>query len=592
MNRVFLSAFLFASAGLLRAAPVLTTQAEATDFRETGRYEEVERLCRAFAEAYPKSVKSINFGTTPEGRPMLALVVSKDGVLEPAAVKAKQRPVVLFQGGIHSGEIDGKDAGFSALRELLAAMPTSETLAQTTVVFVPVFNIDGHERFGPNQRPNQRGPAAMGWRTTGQNLNLNRDYTKADAPEMVAMLKLLLAWDPIVYMDLHVTDGAKFRHDIAVLVQPSRAGPEALRADARALSDGILSDLRDAGNLPLDFYPDFEVPDVPTSGFTVGISPPRFSDGYWGVRNRIGILVETHSWHTYKERVRSTQTTILSVIGRTGRSGAKWLQAAAAADTASADLAGKSVALGWKASRQERIIDFLGYAFHRTMSDISGKQWTSYDESKPEVWKVPLRDDLSPGPEATAPEAGYVVHAAHANWVAEKLALHGVKFDRLKSAWKLNEADLEVFRVASVKLAPQSFEGRTNATVKGAWQKEAREIPAGSLFVPIRQPEAVLAMHLFEPAGADSFLSWGFFNGVFEQKEYMEDYVAEDEARRMLAADPKLKAEFESRLGTDAAFASTPAQRLKFFLERHPSRDERLNLYPVFRTRIAPPKPS
>ena len=35
-----------------------------------------------------------------------------------------------------------------------------------------------------------------------QNLNLNRDYVKADAPEMQAMLTLVNAWDPLVYVDL------------------------------------------------------------------------------------------------------------------------------------------------------------------------------------------------------------------------------------------------------------------------------------------------------------------------------------------------------------------------------------------------------
>ncbi|MDP0983616.1 M14 family zinc carboxypeptidase, partial [Klebsiella variicola] len=88
------------------------------------------------------------------------------------------------------------------------------------LVFVPVFNADGHERFGPWNRPNQRGPEQMGWRVTAQNLNLNRDYAKADAPEMQAMLGLVRAWDPLAIVDLHTTDGAQFRHDIAVMVEP------------------------------------------------------------------------------------------------------------------------------------------------------------------------------------------------------------------------------------------------------------------------------------------------------------------------------------------------------------------------------------
>jgi murein tripeptide amidase MpaA len=87
-------------------------------------------------------------------------------------------------------------------------------------MFVPVFNVDGHERFGKWNRPNQRGPEEMGWRTSAQNANLNRDYAKADTPEMQAMLRLVNQWDPLITVDLHVTDGAKFEHDVSVQVEP------------------------------------------------------------------------------------------------------------------------------------------------------------------------------------------------------------------------------------------------------------------------------------------------------------------------------------------------------------------------------------
>src|SRR6185436_19759709 len=130
-------------------------------------------------------------------------------------------------------------------------------LARVTVVFVPIFNVDGHERFGPNNRPNQVGPEEMGWRTTAQNLNLNRDYTKADAPEMQAMLRLLGDWDPILYADLHVTDGAQFEHDVSLSVTPTLAGDEELKRAGVSLRDELLRRLTAQGSLPIAFYPDF-----------------------------------------------------------------------------------------------------------------------------------------------------------------------------------------------------------------------------------------------------------------------------------------------------------------------------------------------
>src|SRR5262245_55260372 len=105
------------AAGLL-AAP-LETIAERSRYVQTGRYDEVTQICRTAAELHPGKARCESFGTTPEGRPMLALVLAEDGGLSPEDARAKGRPVVLAQGGIHAGEIDGKDAGLALARDLL-----------------------------------------------------------------------------------------------------------------------------------------------------------------------------------------------------------------------------------------------------------------------------------------------------------------------------------------------------------------------------------------------------------------------------------------------------------------------------------------
>ena len=138
-------------------------------------------------------------------------------------------------------------------------------------MFVPVYNVDGHERFGKNQRPNQVGPEEMGWRVTAQNYNLNRDYTKADAPETRAMLALLDRWMPLLYLDLHVTDGAEFEHDVSVTFEPLHAGAENLRPLGQAMQTALFEKLTAQGHLPLGFYPSFRDGDDPASGFAVGV---------------------------------------------------------------------------------------------------------------------------------------------------------------------------------------------------------------------------------------------------------------------------------------------------------------------------------
>ncbi len=568
------------------ASDALSTIAERSAFQKTGRYDEVIQLCAAYQKAYPKQVRCQEFGRTPEARPMMALIATRTGALTATEAKKRNIPVLLVQGGIHAGEIDGKDAGFLALRAALDNTAAKGALDKQVLIFVPVFNVDGHERFGKWNRPNQRGPVEMGWRTTAQNFNLNRDYAKADAPEMQAMLRLVNAWDPLATVDLHVTDGAQFEHDISITAEPVHAGDAELRKSGTALRDAVISDLAAQGSLPLSFYPSFVVDDDPSSGFTDGVAPPRFSTGYFFTRNRLAMLVETHSWKDYSTRVRITRNTVASILSQVAAHGDEWLKAAKAADVRAAGVAGQAVVLSYKTSDKARIIDFKGYEYTRTMSDISGALMTRYDETKPQIWKLALRDDIQPDLSIIAPKGGYIVPAAQAALVAEKLVQHGITFRKLTQP--IINAALETFRADEAKLSADSFESHQRLSVQGAWKAEARDVKAGSLFVPIAQAKSLLVMSLLEPIAPDSLLAWGEFNNAFERKEYMEDYVAEEVAREQLGADPALAAAFKNKLATDANFAKSPAARLTFFARRHSSWDEQFNLYPVMRIDVVP----
>ncbi|WP_440225451.1 M14 family zinc carboxypeptidase [Dokdonella sp. MW10] len=585
--RFRLAASLIAALSLpVMAAEPITTHAERSGFTQTGRYAEVESLCTAYAERWPDAVRCETFGRTPEGRPMLALVASRSGALTAADARRRGTPVLLVQGGIHAGEIDGKDAGFLALREMLDGTAAKGALERVVVVFVPVFNVDGHERTGRWNRPNQRGPEEMGWRTTAQNLNLNRDYVKADAPEMQAMLRLVDAWDPIAYTDLHVTDGAQFEHDISINLEPSHSGDPGLRKAGVALRDALLADLTRQGSLPLPFYPSFVEYDNPASGFEDNVATPRFSHGYFPLRNRFGVLVETHSWKDYPTRVRITRNTIVALVEHAAKDGARWRVLATKADAAAAQLGGTVVPLDYKATDKARTIAFRGYAYTRTPSEVSGALMTRYDERTPQVWNIPLRDDVQPQLQVTAPRGGYIVPPAHAALVSAWLTRHGITFRTLDAARP--HADVEVFRATKATFGTGTVEGHQRLALEGRWQHEPRDIPAGALYVPIAQPKARLVVAILEPQAPDSIAAWGGFNTAFERKEYMEEYVAEDVARAMLRDDPAVAKAFNERLATDEAFARSPAARLEFFARRHSSWDERLDLYPVMRSDVEP----
>jgi len=576
---------------------MLTTIAEQSGFRQTGRIDEVERLSQELARTWPDAVKSFEYGRSAEGRPMRALMVTRTGALTPEQIRVRKIPVLMLQGGIHPGESDGKDAGFISLREMLDGTVAQGALDQIAILFVPAFNTDGHERTGRWNRPNQVGPEETGWRTTSQNLNLNRDYTKADAPEMRAMLRLIDSWDPLVCADLHVTDGADFEPDVSIQVEPVNQGDPDLRASAVSLRDQLIDRLAQLGSIPLDFYPDLAKTDDPASGFALTVYSPRFSTGYFPQRNRYTVLVETHSWKKYEHRVKVTRNTIETLAQLVATQGQEWLKLCHQADETAKDLGGCEVTLDYVTRWREpsragsavdqrddadaRTIEFRGYAYTRTESAISGSLVTVYDPKTPQIWRVPMRDTVKPLLVVRAPGAGYVVPVSFVPEIAPRLAAHGISTVEVKG--KRTGVRANTFRARDVKFSSAPFEGRMRTQLEGSWAEQVVDIEAGALFVPVTQSLARLVAALFEPRAPDSFAAWGLFNACFEQKEQMEPYVAEQIAAQMMAADPALRAEFAAKLEADPFFAASPSDRLEFFLRRHVSWDERYNLYPVMR---------
>lgn len=597
----------------------LQTLAEQSGFRRTGRLDEVEALCLHYARRWPEAVRSFVYGHSAEGRPMRAMVVSRCGALDPATLRERGISLLMIQAGIHPGESDGKDAGFAAIRELLGDAPLAapeaasridmhapqgDPLARIALLFVPAFNADGHERTGRWNRPNQVGPEETGWRATAHNLNLNRDYTKADAPEMQAMLALLRDWDPLVCADMHVTDGADFEPDVSIQVEPIHQGDPQLYATGVQLRDALIGKLEAQGSLALPFYPDLAVADDPASGFQLTVYSPRFSTGYFPARNRYTVLVETHSWKDYATRVRVTRNTIVGLAELVAAHGERWRAAALDADARDAALDGRAVVLdyaaGWRepttdaadghdavnTDAQATTIAFRGYAYTRDVSPISGEPVTVYDPDTPQVWQVPLRRNVAPSLLVRAPRGGYLVPAAYAASIGDKLALHGIAARPLSGDG--GTVEVEAFRATRAKFSTEPFEGRMRLDLDGAWAPEMQAVPAGTLFVPIAQPRARLAMALLEPQAPDSFAAWGLFNAHFEPKEYVEAYVTEIFARQMLEDDAALAADFARWLETDAAFAADPQARREFFQRRHSSWDARYRLYPVYRTDRVP----
>jgi hypothetical protein len=399
---------------------------------------------------------------------------------------------------------------------------------------------------------------------------------------MLVWLRLWDEWTPYFFIDCHLTDVADFRYNITIQYE-HHGNAEAVVTDwlRDALNSSIVPATEADGNL-LSTYLEFRDNRDLTLGINSFIATPRFSTGYVPLRNRPGLLIETHMLKPYKPRVLGTYDLLLHTIETVNRDPQKLIDAVHQAD---ADVshqgetydAARRYPLRLMLTEKSTPYALKAVEYHTELSEVSGAVRVIYG-TDPRDMTVPLYDDAVASA-SVAPPLAYIVPP---QWreVIEVLKAHGLKYERLTAPATI---EVQSYRFHDVKWATMSFEGRLLVSFKSDPVTETRTFPAGSVVVPMNQPSAHLAIHLLEPDGPDSFTTWGFFNAIFEQKEYGESYVVEKLAREMLAADPALRREFEQRVANDRAFAGDIRARLNFFYERSPYWDRRMNLYPVGR---------
>ena len=553
------------------------TPAERAQLLDSPDYEETMAYLKKLCAASPR-LELQTFGHSAQGRTLYVVVATKETAFTPATLRAGGKPILLAQAGIHSGEIEGKDAGLMLLRDI--AFGGKETLLNhANLLFIPIFNVDGHERRSEWNRPNQRGPIHQGWRATAQNLNLNRDYMKADAPEMRAILGLIERWLPSLYLDLHTTDGVDYQYDVTYAYQGAD-GTEAWSPHIAAWLDkafhpGVDAALKSQGHVPLNLYVEPRDGRDLLQGLNAKHSSPRFSTGYGDIRHLPTVLVETHSLKPYRQRVLGTYVLLEATLALLGRDGAALLAATAA------DQAARPAAIigGWTDSGKEREIDFLGIDYETYISLASGAKevrWTARPKLFP---KLPVFGD-KPGRLLKRPIAYWVPITKPE--VIDRLKLHGVQFETLTTA---RTVSVEMYRLVNPQPEPggsgQPFEGRHLFQTGVKAETHTETFPAGSVRVPTDQILGELVMAMLEPESTDSLFTWGFFPEILQRTEYIEGYVVAPMAERMLADDPPLKTDFEARLAADPKFADDPSARLQWFYDRSPFGDSRYLLYPV-----------
>jgi hypothetical protein len=564
------------------------TPAETSAFRSTPPAAETQTYLEAVAAAC-RHVQLGTFGYTAEGRP-LPMVLVEDAADRAAADPDTTKPVVLVIAGIHSGEIEGKDAILMLLRDVARGLEP-EIVAHLRLVLVPIFNLDGHENRSPTHRFVQWGPeAGMGTRRNAQWLDLNRDFAKLETPECQALVRLGAQFEPQVFVDLHTNDGFDHQYDVlfGTGVDPTLPGVRAPLA--RRLVAHAIDEMAAAGYRGHEFgYPVDERD--PTRGIAAYGIPGQLAHGYFQLRHAISILDETHPYLPYERRVRATDAMLRGILHFTARHRIEVVETVGAARRTALrwgrEPGAHALALSCSPdTTRPRDIRWLGKAYEVVTGEVTGRPYTRYRD-EPVTYELPFFGELKADATAALPR-GYLIPPAWAGVLAT-LRRHAVRVETLARPF---EAEVEVFRAARVAFWATPHQGH-HPIRDLEWREatERRTFPAGTAWVPLDQPAGIVAFHLLEPRSPEALVRWNAFDAIFERGIITEDWSLEENARRQLT-DPRVRAEYEAALADSATgLAGDPDARLEWFFRRTPYVDEEEGLYPVFRCVTGGPLP-
>jgi hypothetical protein len=551
------------------------TYYEKSGYLETPRYEETIAFCQRL-DAASNWVSYRSFGKSPQGRDLPLVIADKDGYFTPEAVRKAGKAVVLIQSGIHAGEIDGKDASLMLIRDMTINKKLASLLDSVTVLFIPIFNVDGHEKFGPFNRMNQNGPREMGFRATAQNLNLNRDFLKADAPEMRAWLALFNRWLPDFLVDNHVTDGADHQYVLTYGIETNGNVAEPLRRwTAEEIAPVLEAKMSSDGLSIMRYFSMKERPDL-RNGLVMQPYSPRYSTGYGAVQNRVFMLVETHALKNYHTRVTGNYIFLKHLLTYLNAHKSALLKINQASDELTAhQLSGTVLPLDFVVDYGDTTwVDFLGIDYDLVPSEISGDFWVKFN-GKPATFRVPVFNHSVVNDSAVVPYA-YLIPQEWQSQI-EILKQHGVVVYRLAAEKQLT---VESYHLKNPSWHSQSFEGYFRMEVTPEKIREQRTYRPGTAVILMNQRTNRVIAALLEPHAPDSYISWGMWNTIFERKEYGEDYILEKVAREMLAKDPALKTAFLESLANNPDMAENRWARLYFFYAQTPYY-EKTGIYPV-----------
>jgi hypothetical protein len=570
--RSFLSAILLFFV-CISANAQLTPFELSKDKNYTATYAEVISYYQKVNKLYPQQMKMINYGTTDVGKPLTLIVLSKNGVFDPALIKKQDKRVLLINNGIHPGEPEGIDASMMLVRDLLKK---NQLPKDVVICLIALYNIDGNLNRGQS-RVSQNGPVAYGFRGNYRNLDLNRDFIKADSRNALAFTQILIAWKPEVFLDNHTSDGADYQY-VMTLIETQKDKQNPILADytSKTLTPYLYSHMKKSGYEMIPYGAGEE--GLPDSGIVSFLETPRFATGFTAQHNIISYITETHMLKTFDKRVYATYDFMQHLIDINQRDAKLIGDLKKKADAAV--ISQKTFPLKWEVDMKTvDTITFKGYEAGYKTSDVSGLKRLYYDRSKPYTKVIKFYNTYKTTATADKPLA-YIIPQAWGK-VIDLFKLNGVKMQQLAHDTTLN---LQMYYFGDIKTPTRPFEGHyLHSSVQLNPVDMAVKFYAGDYVVYTNQAINRYIVETLEPQGVDSFFAWNFFDSMLGEKEYFSDYVFEDKAADLLKKDPALKQKLDDAKTKDPQLANSAQAQLFFVYKNSPYFEKTYMRYPVGR---------
>lgn len=488
----------------------IKTTAELSNYSKTSTYADVMNFVNVLDENYDL-LRTETIAKTIEGRDIRIMIIANPMVNSYTEALKDDRITVYIEANIHAGEVEGKEAT-QMLARYLVDNTDSEILKNCIVLINPILNADGNEKFSTKNRTNQNGPASVGVRYNGQNLDLNRDGIKLETPEVRGTLNNVLnTWDPAIFVDCHTTNGSYHKEPVTFTWMMN---PNADRQLINYMRDKMMPKVHDNLLKKYDveniFYGEFVDRLNIDKGWISYASEPRYLVNYVGVRNRLAILNENYVYADFKTRVNGSYHLLRSILDYASANAQEIKSNIKQADERTIsrgenNMPTDSFAIEFKAYPTPEKI-FIKAFEADTIPGLKG-YWRYKKSDRQRNVTVDYYADYFPTKSIRLPYA-YIIDVKDEK-IINNIKTHGIKIDYFK-----NNIDLKVeqFNFSNIEPYTRLNQGHYTNNINGEFESVEKEFQKGTILIKTAQPLGWLIAYLLEPQTTDGLLYWNYFD--------------------------------------------------------------------------------